>query len=202
MGRKKKYNRLELLEKAVDLFRDHGFAATSADMLVEHLGANRYSIYAEFGSKQGLFDEALEHYNKVNLDKNFGPLEAEGASLKEIKALLKFFGSAAKSPALGRGCFLCNTAVEFGPDDPSGAGYIQKYFKRISKAFYSALTNAKDKGEVADSINLEEEANFFTSSVLGLFVMLRAKAPNKMTGNAAKVAIRHLEDLCIESDGL
>jgi len=59
MGRHKTYDRDVLIGKAMETFRDHGFAGTSTQMLVEGLGVNRYSLYAEFGSKQALFDAAL-----------------------------------------------------------------------------------------------------------------------------------------------
>ena len=195
MGRKKSYDRDELVGKAMEIFRDHGFAGTSAETLVEGLGVNRYSLYAEFGSKRGLFEAALERYDDEVLGRNFGPLEAPGAGIDEIRALLEFFGAADQSPALGRGCFLCNTAVELGPEDPSGAGFVQRYFERISKAFYAALDNARSRGELRRSVDPRDEASFFTSSVLGLFVMLRAKAPPSVIESAARVAIAHLESL-------
>ena len=90
---------------------------------------------------------------------------------------------------------LCNTAVEFGSDDPSGAGFVQRYFERLSEAFYAALGNAHGKGELRRSVDPREEAGFFTASVLGLFVMLRAKAPPTVIESAARVAIAHLEAL-------
>ena len=64
MGRKKTYDRDVLIGKAMELFRDHGFAGTSTLMLVEGLGVNRYSMYAEFGSKQALFDASLKRYDE------------------------------------------------------------------------------------------------------------------------------------------
>ena len=81
MGRNKTYDRDVLIEKAMEMFRDHGFAGTSTQMLVEGLGVNRYSLYAEFGSKQALFDAALERYDEEVVERNFGPLEAPGAGL-------------------------------------------------------------------------------------------------------------------------
>jgi len=195
MGRKKSYDRDKLVGKAMELFRDHGFAGTSAEMLVEGLGVNRYSLYAEFGSKQGLFDAALQRYDDEVLGRRFGPLEAPGAGIDEVRALLEFFGAAGRGPASGRGCLLCNTAVEFGPDDPSGAGFVQQYFERLSAAFHAALGNARDLGELRRSIDPREEAGFFTASVLGLFVMVRAKAPPVVIASAARVAIVHLEAL-------
>jgi TetR/AcrR family transcriptional repressor of nem operon len=195
MGRKKKYDRDTLIGDAVELFRDHGFAGTSAEMLSQHLGVNRFSIYAEFGSKQGLFEAALERYDRENVERNFGPLEAPGAGVAEIQKLLEFFGAAAKGDASGRGCLLCNTAVEFGPEDPGGSGFIQRYFQRLTKAFHSALSNSQSRRELQESVDTAREAEFLTATVLGLFVMLRAKAPHAAIRNAAQIASRHLDAL-------
>ena len=146
MGRKKSYDRDTLIGKAMEVFRDHGFAGTSAEMLVQHLGVNRYGLYAEFGSKQGLFDAALARYDEEVLGRRFGPLEAPGAGIDEVRALLAFYGAAIAGPAAGRGCLLCNTAVEFGPADPGDAGIVQRYFERLSTAFHAALDNARRDG--------------------------------------------------------
>ena len=164
-------------------------------MLVDGLGVNRFSLYAEFESKQGLFEAALERYDDDVIERSFGPLETPRAGIEEIRALLAFYARASQGPAAGRGCLLCNTAVEFGPVDPGGAGFVQRYFKRLSTAFYTALDNAHRKGELRNSVDPRAEADFFTAAVLGLFVMIRAKAPPILIENAAKVAIEHLEGL-------
>ena len=195
MGRKKGYDREVLVEKATELFRDHGFAGTSTQMLVEELGVNRFSLYAEFGNKQDLFDAALERYDKQVVERNFGPLEVPGAGIAEIRSLLNFFGKAGQGPASGRGCLLCNTAVEFGPEDPGGAAFVQRYFARLSRAFRAALESAHSRGELRPSVIPREEAHFFTASVLGLFVMLRAKASPAVVRSAVRVALEHLDSL-------
>jgi TetR/AcrR family transcriptional repressor of nem operon len=199
MGRKKGYDRDILIGKAMEMFRDHGFAGTSTQMLVEELGVNRFSLYAEFGNKQGLFDAALERYDEEVVGRRFGTLETPGAGIAQVRALLDFYASAARGPAMGRGCLLCNTAVEFGPVDPSGAGFVQRYFERLSKAFCTALDNASRRGELRRSVDPKEEADFFTASVLGMFVMLRAKAPPMVIENAAQMAVEHLEGLRAEA---
>jgi TetR/AcrR family transcriptional repressor of nem operon len=196
MGRKKNYDRERLIENAMEIFRDHGFAGTSTQMLVEQLGINRFSLYAEFENKQKLFDTALRRYNEKVVERNFGPLEAPDAGIKEIRSLLAFFSSAIDGPVAGRGCLLCNTAVEFGPVDPSGAGFVKKYFKRLSQAYYKALNNAYRNGELRKSVPVRKEADFFTALTLGLFVMIRANASPKIVENAAKMAIYHLDGLC------
>jgi TetR/AcrR family transcriptional repressor of nem operon len=195
MGRKKNYTRDGLIENAMELFRDHGFAGTSTQMLVEELGVNRFSLYAEFENKQKLFDAALERYDQKVIERNFGPLEAPDAGVEEVRSLFTFYASAINGPSAGRGCLLCNTAVEFGPGDPSDAGFVQKYFRRLSTAFYKALNNAYKKGDLRNSVSPRKEADFFTASTLGLFVLIRANAPPTVVKNAAKTAIEHLEGL-------
>ena len=195
MGRKKTYDRDTLIEKSMEMFRDRGFAGTSTQMLVDGLGVNRYSLYAEFGDKQTLFEAALDRYNDLVIEPRFGPLEGHDAGLDEVRALLEFYGSAAEGPASGRGCLLCNTAIELGPRDPSGAGFVERYFERLSRAFGSALDNAHRNGELHDSVDPQQEAEFLTASVLGMFVMLRAAAPAGVVERAAGAAISHLDSL-------
>lgn len=74
----------------------------------------------------------LERYDQTVIERSVGPLEAPGAGLAEIRALLGFYGSSRARRAAGRGCFLCNRAAELGPHDPSGAGFAKRYFKRGS----------------------------------------------------------------------
>lgn len=195
MGRRKTHNRDELLAKAMGIFREHGFAGTSADMLVERIGVSRYSLYAEFGSMQGLFEEALERYNDEVIDLRFGPLERPDAGLQQILALLDFYGSAGDGPAAGLGCLLCNTAVEFGAGDPTGSGAVQRYFARLSGAFRNALGNAQKQGQLTADIDTRKEADLLTSVVLGLFVMIRAKAPAATIEGAASTARKRVEAL-------
>ena len=195
MGRKKTLSKEELLAKAMEVFRDHGFAGTTADMLVERIGVSRYSLYSDFGNMQGLFEAALERYNDEIIDLRFGPLERPEAGLDEVLAVLDFYGKAGDGPAVGRGCLLCNTAVEFGPEDSIGSSAVQRYFHRLSGAFRNALKNARLQGRIQTTTDTDSEADLLTSVVLGLFVLIRAKAPAAMIRQAAETATVRIKDL-------
>jgi TetR/AcrR family transcriptional repressor of nem operon len=145
--------------------------------------------------KQSLFDAALERYFDEVIEPRFGPLEAPAAGIEEVRGVFEFYASQADGAASGRGCLLCNTAIELGPGDPSGSGFVHRYLQRLSRAFRAALANAHDAGQLAGDVDTREEAEFFTASVLGLFVMLRATAPPATIEHAAQAAIRHLDTL-------
>lgn len=50
----------ELLDRALDLFLEHGFAATTIDAISASLGMGRRTIYARYGDKETLFRAALQ----------------------------------------------------------------------------------------------------------------------------------------------
>ena len=62
MPRHKEFDREEVLLKAMMVFRDKGYEATSMQDLVDHMKINRFSLYETFKSKHELFLEALQAY--------------------------------------------------------------------------------------------------------------------------------------------
>ncbi|MGW2329269.1 TetR/AcrR family transcriptional regulator [Streptomyces sp. NPDC001700] len=51
-----------VLEAAMLLFWEQGYEATSLAQLRETTGLSSASLYGAFGSKEGLFEKAVEHY--------------------------------------------------------------------------------------------------------------------------------------------
>jgi TetR/AcrR family transcriptional repressor of nem operon len=195
VGRKKSYRREALVSAARDLFHEHGFAGASTEMLVERLGVNRNSMYAEFGSKRGIFEAALEQYERMVVAALFGPLEAPGARIGQIDALFQRFAASVPGPASGRGCMLCNTAVELGGSDSDEEPMVGRYFERLQGAFKNALDGGRRAGELAEGVDTRDEARFLTATALGIFVMVRARATTRAVREAVRAARRHLQAL-------
>ena len=195
MGRPKTYDREEIAAKAMELFWLHGFNGTSTQALVEHMQINRYSLYAEFGSKQRLYEVALARYEREIVYHYFAALEAEGAGLQEIRDVIEFFASSARQPGSERGCLLCNSAIERAHHDPTSQAFVEAYFSRIGKAFRQALDNATAKEQLRPGVVTEHEGWFFASTLLGFFVLLRSQVDPSMIRGAAQGAIEHLEGL-------
>ena len=61
-GRPKVFDRDAALDKAMTLFWQHGYEATSLADLVEATGAKAPTLYAEFVNKEGLFRAVLDRY--------------------------------------------------------------------------------------------------------------------------------------------
>jgi len=177
----KGYNREEVLDRAIELFRRQGYSATSTAELVEELGMNRKSMYAEFGSKQELFEAALDRYSEINLSRVLAPIEASDANAQSIRDAFLGYASASETRFKGLGCLMANTAVERAALDPGSAKYVDAYLDRLTKGFRNALENALGDGDVNEEADLDDLAAHFVNSVVGISALLRAKAtPDQM----------------------
>ncbi len=182
----KNYKREELLDKAIELFRRQGYAATSTAELVEELGVNRKSMYAEFGSKQGLFEAALERYSDVNLSRVLAPIEAMDANAASIRQAFNGYASASDTRFNGLGCLMANTAVERAALDPGSAQFVDAYLDRLTTGFRRALTNARTDGDLDPAKDIDDLAAFMAMSVVGISALIRAKAPSEQVHAASR----------------
>lgn len=81
MGRNKKYQQADVIQKMTNLFIEKGYNATSLDDLVSVTGILRGSLYSAFGSKQKMFIQSLGH----SLENN--PLSDESIGMVIISML-------------------------------------------------------------------------------------------------------------------
>ena len=193
MSGTKQYDRTELLDRAIELFRVQGFSDTSTAELVAELGVNRKSMYAEFGSKQGLFEAALERYNQEHLSNVLAPIEAPDAGLDAIREAFASYADASDGWVRGRGCLMCNTAVERAALDAGAGRYVAAYMDRLTNAFRHALSNGQQSNQLDPSADLDELAAFFTMALIGVVACIRAKAPPEQVRAACRVATSILD---------
>ncbi len=195
MGRPKTYDPEAIADKAMELFWLNGYHGTSTQDLVDHLQINRYSLYAEFGSKQNLYEEALARYERNVVTGNLGAVECADAGIADIGELFEGFAAGARSPNSKRGCLMCNSAAELAPHDPNSQRFVEANVKRVSRAFSQAIKNAQRRGEVTPDVRAIEEGRYLAVTLFGFFVMLRAQIEPKILRGAAKAVLRYLEGL-------
>ena len=152
-------------------------------------------MYAEFGSKQMLFEAALAHYNRKHLTRVLAPLEASEAGLDGIRRSFRYYAESSEGPFNGLGCLMCNTAGEGGALEPGTALFVDAYLERLTEAFKHALKTAQQGGEVSPSVDIDEMAGFLTTALIGMAACIRAKAPPAQLWAAYKVVIGVLNAL-------
>jgi TetR/AcrR family transcriptional regulator, repressor for divergent bdcA len=85
LGRPRSFDKDAAVDTAMRLFRSRGYDAVGVAELVSELGIKPPSFYAAFGSKAGLFRQALERYAAGETNIFAGALEQGGGVRKVIE---------------------------------------------------------------------------------------------------------------------
>ncbi|WP_170284033.1 TetR/AcrR family transcriptional regulator [Flagellimonas olearia] len=173
MPRVKQFDEAEILNKAMELFWEKGFHATSMQDLVSHLGINRASLYDTFGSKEALFQNAVEHY-----------IEVSGSCIRTLFAvendvrvgLKKLFDMAINESLCDlskKGCFVVNTTTELIPGDAAIQEMLQKNRENMEAVFVDYIQKGIDKGQIDAFKNAQDVGLMFFGLYNGLRVLAK-----------------------------
>jgi TetR/AcrR family transcriptional repressor of nem operon len=193
MPRSKAFDPDVALHKAMQVFWERGYEATSVEDLVQGMGINRFSLYSTFGDKHQLFVAVLERYCATIVADLMGELEHSAAGLTAIR---RFFARLVEFFASGhgwRGCLITNTAVELAPHDPQAAAKVQAYVVRLEEAFYRVLLQAQQTQQLGGSHACRDLARFLAGSALGLGVLAKTSPGRQALEGYAAVVVSVLE---------
>jgi TetR/AcrR family transcriptional repressor of nem operon len=193
MARVREFNENIALDKAIELFWEKGYAHTSMREVVKHTGVAHAGLYTAFGGKDDLFKAAIEKYEQRIFTYLFGGLEASRASLKDIKKLFHFITSAKDDKYFKHGCFIANSALEFGNTDHPINEVLTRTFNRQVKAFDNALTNALERKEISADTNIAETAASFAVLFYGCSSLTRMNAPNEAIQQAIAAGLNSIK---------
>lgn len=155
------------------LFWAKGFLGVSLPDLLEKTGLSRSSLYNSFGSKQKVFELALDRYRHAMGEQMCRPLEQGEQGLGD---LLAFFDSVARMFTKQKketGCLMVNSMVEFGGADEAVARHHALHLNRLRSAIGAALQRAVALGEIPAE-GVEAKRDLVLSLVLGVTVAARA----------------------------
>jgi len=175
MSRQKKYDRDEVLERAMHAFWIKGYSATSINDLVNATGLNRFSLYKEFENKDELYLESFKKYERSVMEQRMIKLEQSGEG---IECLRNFFldyvhevkeGLEAGDQAVS--CLTVLNATEKIGREPASSKTMKRILKRMSSAFEAVLQRAMKCGEISKKSNIQEYALFLIGCTYGLDIM-------------------------------
>jgi TetR/AcrR family transcriptional regulator, transcriptional repressor for nem operon len=193
MGRAKVFNEEMILDKAMNLFWQKGYNATSAQDLVDGLGISRSSMYDTYGDKHSLFVKTLKQYRKERIDPVIDGVD--GAD--DIEAYIRSVFEAVKEDAIGenraRGCFLVNSAVELAAVDKDVAVIANSILQDTENAITKAIMIGQKKGIFTKKNSAQSMSRFIFNSLNGLRVTMKFDTDNKMFDDIVHVCLSALK---------
>ncbi|MDO8980214.1 MAG: TetR/AcrR family transcriptional regulator [Afipia sp.] len=189
-GRPRAFEPDVALAKAMDTFRDGGFAATSLDDLSEAMGINRPSLYGTFGDKRELFLKAYERYRAemaATFAHAFDPALTLRQMLEQIYATaLDVYLAGENGP---RGCFTVMTATSEAMADPEIRPLVQKALGSTQRTLARRFQVAVEAGELPPTANVQILSQIAASTVEALAIRSRARLPRTELEAIAKGTI-------------
>ncbi len=173
MVRTRTFDPSSALTSAVELFASKGYSETSMEDIVQATGVSRYGLYSTFGNKRELFEQALERFADGMGKQSFLRLLEPDASLDHIRRIFDERVIDMCCLEENKGCLFIHTAMELAPQDDEIRGVLQKFMKRMSKAFSIGLESAKERKEVRDDVDVRAAGELLTSTMFGLAVLGR-----------------------------
>ena len=178
MARTISFDREEVLQKAMEIFWQHGYCKCSIASLVKATGLQPGSIYAAFGSKEGLFLAALAYYGQQSRDKLQNCLNTSDTQLGGIQKFIELIGEALLDENEHRGCFLVNTVLGLSPGNCAIKQEVTKYLHTLESMMCTALDKARNTGELPANSNPQMLAKYLMVNIWGLQVFAKTN-PDK-----------------------
>jgi AcrR family transcriptional regulator len=192
MPRSKSYLREDVLEKAMKVFWENGYEATSIRLLEKEMAINQFSIYSSFHDKKNLFIESLKKYRE-HVSKNvFYNLLKEDARIKDIERFLLDRTNNIKNGNFSSGCLIVNTAAEIGTKDEQICKEVNTYFRFIKEMFKDILVRSQKKGEISAETDVEVYSNYLLGIMQGLSLGSKV-LPQKQLSDFIGMALNNIK---------
>lgn len=190
-GRPKVFDREAALDKAMALFWQHGYEATSMAHLVEATGAKAPTLYAEFTNKEGLFRAVLDKYIACFAQKHDACLFCEDRTIEE--ALEDFLSSVARrftDKDTPSGCFIICTSSVLAASSEEIAATIKARHAVQEETLIRFLEQRQQKGEIPAASNARQLAKYLGCIVQGMSVSARENASLEDLLSIVKTTLR------------
>ncbi len=156
--RDKEFNRNAVLETCITMFWKDGFGGCSIKNIVDATRVNRFSLYSEFDSKEGILIASLQLYRERYINDKLALLSSH-LPLKE--RLMQFFTSyLVETDKRPPGCYIIHIATEVADQNEEVKAYLDNYMLELDTAFIKALSEQKPTSEAP---------SFYSGQLLSLF---------------------------------
>lgn len=192
-GRPRTFDRDEALKKAMLVFWEKGYEGTTMSDLISTIGMKAPSVYAAFGNKDALFNEALGMYNGIVKE---GPLKAlnENADIldaiaQSIKANIAIF----TSPNNPSSCLVMTAAINCTPENTRHVDTLRNLRGQYKGAIKARLNRAEADGQLTGNTNIESLAEFYTTFIHGMAMRARDGSTSNELSESCEYALLPLK---------
>ncbi|MFC8244553.1 TetR/AcrR family transcriptional regulator [Streptomyces chartreusis] len=193
MARTREFDVDAAVSAAMEAFRRTGYEGTSMRDLAEATGLGSGSIYAAFGSKEGLYLAALDLYRQRYALPLIDLLRSGNDARDVIREV--FVGSVDEIVKDGsrRACLIVAAAMERARGDAQVAARLRSTTQALELALFDVIAEGQVRGQVPADRSAADLARFLVASLQGLRVMGAIDPDRAALTRSAEVALGCLD---------
>jgi len=165
MARTVEFNECEIIDKAMNVFWEKGYQATSMQDLVDAMQINRSSIYNTFGDKHQLFMKCISIYFENAMLEIKEKVAKQSSAKQALINIIK--DKAAWIVDCEKGCLGIKTVFEIAPEDNEVRKQMSKNNEIFLQFLSEVVQKAIDDKELDDSEDAMLMAEYIMTSFTG-----------------------------------
>ncbi|WP_421867795.1 TetR/AcrR family transcriptional regulator [Motiliproteus sp.] len=163
-----KFDRQQAIQKATDLFWSKGFHATSMRNIQQAVDMRPGSIYASFGSKEGLFSETLNCYANASKERLRDSVNAAPSALQGLRRFVQDAVIGCDTQVPSSMCMLVKTISELTEENADLLAEAKQLLRQMEALFAFYLAEAQAQGELRSELNPRQVARYLQMQMMGL----------------------------------
>ncbi|MHC2434957.1 TetR/AcrR family transcriptional regulator [Bradyrhizobium sp. USDA 4451] len=191
-GRPREFDLDQALDKAIRVFREQGYNATSIEDLTGAMGLASGSIYKAFKDKRAVFLAALDRYMRLRNDQIASIARTRGSARERLRAVLGFYVDSAKGIEGRRGCMVVASAVELAIADREVAARVGATLARNEAFLADLIRQGQADGSISSRVDPEDTARMMVCLTQGLRVVGKSGRAPADTAAAVDIAMKLL----------
>jgi len=173
----------------MQLFWTEGYEISSLQRLLGAMGISKSSFYQTFENKRSLFLQCLLRYRGSLAETLRERKKKEGDGRPFITTLFRDLAVDTNSLDSKRGCFLMNTAHEFGRSDAGISEMVTDSLDDLAGIFESAIIRAQKDGDIPKDKDAKYLALNLISCISGIKNMIKAGADKKAVEQIVEISL-------------
>jgi AcrR family transcriptional regulator len=193
MGRPRAFDTDAALDQAMEVFWRHGYEGATIAQLTEAMGINPPSLYAAFGSKEGLLKAALDRYTEKRNAWMEEVLSAPTA--REVaERMLMETADIQTDPTNPPGCLLVQGGLACGTGSENVPFELAARRAQTEDQLHERFVRAKAEGDLKATSDPAALARYLSAVSAGMGVMASSGADRDALRQVAAVSVKAVEE--------
>jgi len=193
MGRPREFDTERVLDEAMEVFWRHGYEGATIAELTAAMGINPPSLYAAFGSKEGLLKAALDRYTEKRAE-FMREVLGEPTARDAVQRLLLKIADLQTDPANPPGCLLVVGGLACGAGAENVPFELASRRAQTEDQLRDRFVRAKEEGDLPSDADPAALARYLSAVIAGMGVLASSGANRDDLREIALVSLRAFDE--------